>query len=63
MLARQLPSEHQDDGNSGGRREGASSPLSHSLTGRVPADLRSQTLQIVGALVISRSTAPQRTPL
>ena len=32
--------------------------LSPSLTGRVPADLRSQTSQIVRGLVISRWTAP-----
>jgi hypothetical protein len=38
------------------------SSLSHSLTERVPADLRSQTSQIVRALVISRWTAPH-TPL
>jgi hypothetical protein len=31
--------------------------------GRVPADLRSQTSQIVGALMISRWTSAAHTPL
>jgi hypothetical protein len=44
------------------RRSLSPSSLSHSLTERVPADLRSQTSQIVRALVISRWTAPH-TPL
>jgi hypothetical protein len=63
ILARQLPSEYQDDGNSGDDpNESLTLLLSHSLTGRVPADLRSQTSQFVGALVISRWTVPH-TPL
>ena len=53
ILARQLPSEYQDDGNSGDDPKELLLPpsptLSHSLTGRIPADLRSQTSQIVGA--------------
>ena len=43
------------------RRSLSPSSLSPSLTERVPADLRSQTSQIVRDLVISRWTAPSDT--